>query len=191
MSRAFECYPDLEKTVDQSDGKMTEAAVYWTQVQFDVAGFVASLIPNYSDAEDVMQQVAVVAISKFDEFDQDRSFRDWVLGIARYEVLKYRERNAREKLIFCQALIDQIAAAYCRPERGTDQIYHALRQCLQAVKGRNRQALNQWYVKRAGAVQIAQELGISKNTLYVMLHRLRNSLRGCVERRLAATEEIS
>ena len=166
-----------------------EWTMRWMQVQFEVSCFITALIPNYHDARDVVQQVAVVALSKYDTFDQERSFKDWVMGIARYEVLKYRERNAREKLVFCQAIIDQVAEAYRRSDQGIDRMHHALRLCLKTVKGRNREALSMWYTEQAGAGQIARKLGITENAIYVLLHRVRNALRACVERRLIGMEE--
>lgn len=181
-----------EDSRNQADRKVvTELALRWTEVQFEVSSFVAALIPDFHDAHDVVQQVAVVVINKFDRYDQERPFRDWVLGIAKYEVLKYRERQAHEKLIFSQALIDRIAEAYRRPENSTQQVYQALKQCLRQVRGRNRRALQLWYTERMEAEQIAEWLGMKRNALYVMLHRVRASLRECVERRLAWGEKVS
>jgi len=74
------------KIVCDSNRKAEEISLHWSQVQFEVSRFVTALIPNYRDATDVVQQVALVAVKKFDHFESERSFRDWVMGIARYEI---------------------------------------------------------------------------------------------------------
>ncbi len=48
-----------------------------------VAAFVLSIIPDFHQAEDVLQQVAVVLVREFGQFDTSRPFLPWALGIAR------------------------------------------------------------------------------------------------------------
>ena len=47
-----------------------------------VAAFVLSIIPDFHQAEDVLQQVAVVLVREFGQFDTSRPFLPWALGIA-------------------------------------------------------------------------------------------------------------
>ena len=87
---------------------MQKLTLEWTAMQTDVFSYVVAIIPNFHDAQDVVQKVAVVIVNKYDQYDSKRSFREWVLGITRYEILKYRQNKAREKLVFSEILIDQI-----------------------------------------------------------------------------------
>ncbi|MFC1763750.1 sigma-70 family RNA polymerase sigma factor [Planctomycetota bacterium] len=165
----------------------------WTAVQPDVFSYVAAIIPNFHDAQDVVQKVAVVIVDKYEQYDSKRFFREWVLGITRLEILKYRQNKAREKLVFSENLIDRLTELHQhqKEDEKDDLFCHALRHCLKSVRGRRRVVLDMWYTEEVNADVIAKELVISKNTVYSIIHRVRNFLRTCVERRLASMEEIS
>ena len=48
-------------------------------------------------ADDLLQEVSSVLWEKLDQYDEARPFRAWALGIARLEVLKWRQRLARSR----------------------------------------------------------------------------------------------
>ena len=51
-----------------------QLARLWTESQPVVAAYVLSIIPNFHQAEDVLQQVAVALVSEFERFDASRPF---------------------------------------------------------------------------------------------------------------------
>ena len=170
---------------NRDQDKMTEITAAWVQSQFEVSSFISSLIPNYHDAQDVLQRTAVMVVQNYDRYDTERPFRNWAIGVARFQVLKYQEQKKREKMIFNQALIDQFAQTFCEDTHDPGEALQALRTCLNNVQGKSRKVLSLWYVDCAKADDIAAWLGIKKNALYVMLSRIRASLRECVKQRLA------
>ena len=170
---------------DQKQAATKQLAVYWTQAQPAVFSFICALIPSFHDAQDVLQRVAVVLVEKFDQYDPQRRFVDWAIGIARYEVLKYQRRVARDRQVFQQeATIDALVEAYAASQVPFNALHQALGKCLTHLKDRDRRLLRMWYAQEAGPEKIMQALGVAKKTVYVLLHRLRRSLRACVERRL-------
>jgi RNA polymerase sigma-70 factor (ECF subfamily) len=170
---------------DRLDQKaVTELTVYWTRAQPQVAGFISLMVPDFHDAEDVLQRVAVALVKKFHEFDRQRSFLDWAVGIARYEILAYRRRKARDRHVFDENIIEQISQMYREAEPAFDAVREALGECVGKVTGRNRRLLEMWYLHGVNQVQIARELDTTPNTVYVSLHRIRTALRDCVRRRL-------
>ena len=56
---------------------------YWTRAQPVVAGYVSSMTPDVHEADDLLQDTAVVLLRKFGEYDPGRSFVAWALGIAK------------------------------------------------------------------------------------------------------------
>lgn len=73
--------------------------------------FVRSLVPTHSDASEVMQDVAVVLWEKIGGFDEARDFRKWAFGVARYEALAFMRDRARDRHVFDERLIAQLAAS--------------------------------------------------------------------------------
>ena len=67
-----------------------------------IRAYVRRLVPLRSDADDVMQEVAVVLWEKFDEFREGGDFRAWALGVARFEVLAWLRDKARDRLVLAQ-----------------------------------------------------------------------------------------
>ena len=53
----------------------------------DLRRFVRSLLPNWTDADEVVQQTAIVIWRKFDQFDQETNFIKWACVISRFEAL--------------------------------------------------------------------------------------------------------
>ncbi len=172
----------MDKKLDQK--AVTELAVYWTKAQPQVANFISLMIPDFHDAEDVLQRVAVALVKKFPEFDRRRSFPDWAVGIARYEILAYRRRKARDRHVFDESIIEQVAQLYREAEPAFDEVREALGECMAKVTGRNRRLLELWYLGHTSQMDIAREFATTPGTIYVSLHRIRTGLRDCVRRRL-------
>ena len=83
----------------------------WTQAQPLVASYIGALVTDFRDAEDLLQEVAVICLRKFPDYDPQRPFAAWALGIARLEALRLRRTHARSRVLFNGELLDQIALA--------------------------------------------------------------------------------
>ena len=59
----------------------------WTTHQASVANYVHALVRDRPAAQDVLQETALLAFRKFPEYDAERPFVAWTLGIARFKVM--------------------------------------------------------------------------------------------------------
>lgn len=174
-------------SIDQSHSE--ELAVYWAQHQPVVAGYISSLIPSFQDADDVLQNVAVMTVKKFDEYDRERPFAAWVIGIARNMVRRYySEKKAKGHLVLdhraVEALSDLYEQEYFRIARRHDIRQNALERCMRQLKGQWKRVLEMYYLRELSPGRIAQQLGITPNNVFVSLHRVRIALRECVRNQL-------
>ena len=96
---------------------MTELTIRWTKAQPVVSGFISSMVPNFHDAEDILQRVALALVRKFDQYNHSKPFVDWALGMARYEILAYRRNKTTDKHFFDHDVITSMAAAAANPTR--------------------------------------------------------------------------
>jgi RNA polymerase sigma factor (sigma-70 family) len=74
-----------------------------------------------------------------------------------------------------------------RDEDDTEDIEECLRSCLQKLSAENRKLIVDYYAKEKQAKidhrsELAQQFGISVQTLRVKVYRIRVSLQGCIER---------
>jgi RNA polymerase sigma-70 factor (ECF subfamily) len=156
----------------------------WTQAQPMVASFLGALVPDFRDAEDLLQNVAVACLRKFDQYDAHRPFVAWALGTARLEVLHWRRGRARNRLLFDDSLLDQMAVISEELEPELDRRARALRECLRHLQGRADELVRLRYDEELKPAAIADRLRMAVVAVRVMLSRTRASLRDCIERKL-------
>jgi RNA polymerase sigma-70 factor (ECF subfamily) len=160
----------------------------WAAARPAVESFIATLVPRAAEAEDLLQNVAEVLLRKAAEYDGERSFTAWAIGVARYEVLGARRRHERSLLTFDSDMVDRIAQA---SEELADDLAlrrEALLACLERVGGRSREALRLRYAEGRAAPEIAEALRMRAVAVRVMLMRTRAALEKCIAARLAPRE---
>lgn len=162
---------------------MHDFALHWTQAQPTVAAFIWSLVPNGHDADDLLQRTAESLVEKFEEYDDSRSFVSWAMGVAKIEVLRFRQERRRDRLVFDDETIDVVEAAVNRSEYELAEMRTALKACAEQLTGRLKQVLQLHYAQEASPEDIAKRLGLSENAVFVSLHRARMAMRNCMERK--------
>ncbi len=171
-----------------SPHEVEELTLFWTAGQRAVSAFLRTLIPDPDQCQDVLQQVAVVVVRKFDEFDRSRSFNAWMIGIAKQEVLAFRRRQRTDRLVFSDAMVERIAETYqCVLGNMASDAADALERCVQKLRGTARTAIGLHYCDGMKTIEIAQRLEIEHGTVRMLLSRARKILRECIERQLGGS----
>lgn len=168
------------------DSTTKQAARAWTLAQPVVSAFIASLVQNLRDRDDVLQETAVAVIESFDRYDPARPFNAWAIGIARNQIGLYLRSRGRDRLVFDAEAVDQLAVAFegVTPEEA--QPLDHLRDCLQLLEGRSRELCDLRYRHDLKPASIAERVGMSANSVAKALQRIREQLRVCIERKNSA-----
>ena len=147
--------------------------------------FVRSLVPTRQMASEVMQDVILVLWEKF-EGAQD--FRGWAFGVAKNVVMRHLRSRSRDRHVFDDALVNQLAddAATLVPEQ--DRHREALEHCLGKLPAPQRELVLTAYTKGVRMDELATRRGQTPMALYKLLHRIRQALLDCVQRTLAQEE---
>lgn len=148
--------------------------------------YVLSLVANWADAEDVVQQASVVLWRKFDEFEPGTDFAAWGCRIARFKALNLLRSRGRDRLVFSDELLELIAEEGLEDLDRLEAERRALGQCLERLESEDRRLVQRCHAVGANVRHIAEELGRTPNALYKWLNRLRAALLTCIESRLAA-----
>ena len=157
---------------------------FWTEAQPKLAGYINALVADFAEAEDLLQNVAVILLRKFPEYDAQRPFIGWAIGITKREVLMARRRHARNFLCYQTDLLERISEAYEELAPELDDRSRALGECLKAVQGRASELLRLRYEDGLEPNAIAGRVGMAVVAVRVMLSRTRAALRECIERKL-------
>jgi RNA polymerase sigma-70 factor, ECF subfamily len=159
-------------------------AILWAEALPALSAFVRSVVPDFQQAEEILQRIAVTLVRKFDQYDAARSFGAWAIGFAKYEVLYYRRERATDKHLFDDELVERIAVGYQRFAVDADPYREALEHCLDRVDGRSRQAVELRYAHAMDYESVSRKLKLSPGATRMLLCRIRQKLRDCVEQRL-------
>lgn len=162
----------------------------YLQNQGRIYGFILSMVPDWSDADDLLQETATVLWSKFDRFEPGTDFGAWALKIARFEVLNFFKRNDPQKLQFREQTLKLIAPQFEKAMMQQDERRDALLHCIASLNQRDRQVLEMRYEMGASIRSIAQKISRSADTVYKSLNRIHRRLLFCVRTTLAKEEMI-
>ncbi|MEZ6056742.1 MAG: sigma-70 family RNA polymerase sigma factor [Planctomycetaceae bacterium] len=163
-----------------------------TQHQLALQMYVRSLLPGDAGASDVVQQANATIWAKRGEFELGTNFKAWAFSVARFEVLNYRKRQARDaRLVFSDELEQIVEAELAGMDLRLQERHDALRACLENLRPQDRMLLLHRYSSGGTLAEFAETVGRSVGGLKVTLHRLRSALLGCVERRLSVEEATS
>ncbi len=160
----------------------------------DLRRFIRSLLPPQADAEEVLQNTSVVLLRKMGHFSSssdpdDRSFLRWACVIAKYEVLSYRKKKAKEKLVFSGELLDMMADESMDEQSTREREHAALQECLLQLPAGQAKMIREAYAQGVKGTELAKDLGISAETFYMRMNRMRKKLLACVQERLMSGSE--
>ena len=163
-----------------------------TGIQMPLRLYVQSLLPGDPAAKDVAQQANATLWRKRDDFTLGTNFKAWAFSVARYEVLTFRKRQARDaRLVFGEDLEQTFAEEIAGRNDGAEQQHEALARCLGKLRPQDRELLMHRYAKAGTLSDFAAQAGRSVGGLKVTLHRLRNALLECMQRQSNAGEELT
>jgi RNA polymerase sigma-70 factor (ECF subfamily) len=157
----------------------------WMQAEPSVNAYVFAAVQRYQDAEDVVQQVALTAARRFEEYDGSRPFVAWVLWLAKSKIIDHYRVQGRRKLLFSEALLDQTAARLVERQAADHAGAAALETCLDKLPPKSRRLLDLRYVEDASMDAIARAIDSTAGSVRVMLFRIRDLLAACVKAELA------
>jgi RNA polymerase sigma-70 factor, ECF subfamily len=153
-----------------------------------VMAYLAVRVSIYQDAEDLAQEVFVTAFRKLDTFEAGRPFGPWLRGIGLHLLRNYQRKFRAQGVggaAELQALLDaQLDVSLEMQEEG--EMLAALKECLQEVEGPAKVLLMERYVQGRTVREIARTANRGYSALTMQLHRVRESLRRCVELKMAA-----
>lgn len=160
----------------------------WTEAQPVVSRYVESLVNDPWTARDIVQNTSVALLLKFEQFDPERPFLPWALGVAKFEILGNRRDLARNRIVCDLDLLEQYTAAWVEVSPRMEDEALALRHCVGKLQGKQQELLQLRYVEDLNSEDIASQLGRTATSVRTTLHRIRLALRRCIEGQLAERE---
>jgi len=152
-----------------------------------VLACLAVRMDSPNDAEDLAQEVFIVAHGKLAAFDPGRPFGPWLRGIAHNLLLNYRRKYrpaAVGHLVELQAVADQ-GIDQAHAAGGEEGLLGAMEGCLEKLDPESRDLLRLRYGESLPVGEVCARLQKKHSAVTMWLHRVRLALRDCIERRMA------
>jgi RNA polymerase sigma-70 factor (ECF subfamily) len=170
---------------EQTPPETVEFAAQLRRDQTRLYGYIHSLVRDLNDADDLFQQTTLILWKKFAEFDPTRSFFSWACGIARLEVANFLRGRGRQRLYFSDDLNLLLIEAQAEvPDEELEGRRDALARCVEKLRQRDRELLEECYGDAAGVHTAADRRGRSPQSVYNSLRRIRRALFECIGRTL-------
>lgn len=161
------------------------------QHQDNLKAYIGSLVRDRHLREDIFQDVAVILWKKFDEFDEIRSFGAWARGIASNKIMQAFARLKKNDVALSPEALDAVRVMFDQQDDTADSWVDeqlALEMCLKKLPRKSRRLIALRYDHGLKLREIANEVHSTLDAVHKALTRLRDGLRKCVERELAAVQ---
>ncbi|MGI9245034.1 MAG: sigma-70 family RNA polymerase sigma factor [Verrucomicrobiales bacterium] len=160
-----------------------QATRHWTSAQPAVAAYVASMVRDRHDREDVLQETALAVMGSFGSYDPTRPFQAWAVGVARNQIRLYLRRRGRDRLVFGDETMATLGSTFENAMPPEELDY--LPGCIDQLEGRARELCDLRYQDGLKPAAISKKVGMTANTVAKALQRIREQLRACIKLSLA------
>jgi RNA polymerase sigma-70 factor, ECF subfamily len=150
-----------------------------------VLAFIRALVPDPSQADDVFQTTSLVLWRSFATYRRDAEFLPWAIGVARHQVLMHWRTRRRDRHVFSEELLLDLAAATESGLADAERRQRALEACVARLPERQRDLIRLFYGENRSAGEIAASWNRTVHAVYKALATMRKALLECVTARLA------
>ena len=147
-----------------------------------VRSYLRSLVQDYHDLSEIMQNAFITAWEKYSKFEGDENdFCKWMCVIARFQALKFRQTQARDKWVLSDKLLEKISTEGVNDIASTERWIEKLEDCLKELPEPNRDLIKQAYTPKQTIKAMAAERETTPDALYQKLRRIRKALAKCMD----------
>lgn len=145
-----------------------------------IFNFVLAAVPQYSVAEDIMQDTIIRLWDKFPEFRQNGNFAAWGIGFAKYVVLEYQKKDRVPLVLFDSDALDNLCPISEKIEY--DHRMEALHLCFERLPDIQKHILEMRYSENLAIREIALRIGKPIHGMYKAVTKIHFLLQQCIER---------
>lgn len=150
-----------------------------------IYAYILSIVPNVSDADDIMQETSAIMWRKFSDFKSDMSFVAWGLTIARYQIMSYLKKRKRSKVCFSEDLTKLLEKEAEKTLSEMDDRLDALKHCIKKLNLTDQDLLKLRYERNLTLQNIGAHISKSTRASFYSLSRIHKLLLRCIKGELS------
>ena len=152
-----------------------------------ILAYVQSIVRDPHTAEDVLQDISILAVNKREAIADEVHFRGWIRRAARLEAMNVLCRQKKAPRPLSEPILDLLEGHWDNQDDDwSARRIEALGVCLKKLTPGSRQLVEMRYGEGIAGNRLAELLGKPTNTIYVAMSRIHRKLGECVRRRLAS-----
>lgn len=151
-----------------------------TESQGWLYGYILGMLANHDAANEVLQEANVVIWRKASEFQLGTSFHSWAIRIANFQVMAYRQKRMKDRLVFDHDLLELIGKRVHERMVDYEEKMSQLQNCLEELPERSRDVVKRRYFDGDSLKKIACDLNRNQNAIGQLIFRIKNKLIECV-----------
>ena len=160
----------------------------YVECQSGLYRFIATLVPNRADAEELFQEASLTAWRIRDRFDAKREMSPWLCGIARNLVAAHYRKQKSLAVTLDPDVVERLGQQQMDEDVVLRERARALNQCLEKLPVRHRDLVRQYYESDQTIQSFSQAQGLSAEAVYKMMQRVRLALFQCINQSMKRGE---
>jgi RNA polymerase sigma-70 factor, ECF subfamily len=169
------------------DDQTRQFLALWTESARRIFAFILTVLPNWNDAEDLLQDTSALLWERFDQYRPGSDFVAWGCRVAYLKVLEFR-RSRKKAVCFTDSLTSALSDLAQRESDSLSLRGEALVDCMQKLAQRDHELITLRYTPGATVRSVAAQINKSVDATYKALNRVHDQLFDCVQTTLREEE---
>lgn len=148
------------------------------------------LISDKEDAQDMVQEVFMAALVRYDSFQHKSNPLTWLNAILQHKIADFYRKKYKNPIAYdLSSFFDEngswkdTSVAQPWEEPSPEDAERALHRCIEKLPERWKIPVKLYYLKEKKNEEVCQEMGITTTNLWKILQRSRLQLRECLEKK--------
>ncbi|MCE5186758.1 MAG: sigma-70 family RNA polymerase sigma factor [Planctomycetaceae bacterium] len=173
---------DFEKHDNSFEGKIRtkEFISLLSLTQVRLYSYILSILGNFNDADDVIQETTLTMWQKFDQFQSGTDFLAWGVSVAYYKILEHRKKKKIPQL--SDELIEQLNSRATDNLKDSNIYIEKLEYCMKKLNAGDYSLINQRYMSGYTVAELSKRFNVTIQAIYLRLSKIQGVLTRCIKR---------
>lgn len=158
------------------------------QSQNQIYSYILTMVPNWSDAEDILQDTSEILWRKYGQGEKIEYFAALGIKVAQNLIYQYYRQKKQQDRLLTEEAFEDLAAYAGQLSSEADRRVRMLHTCLSKLPGRDMELIRLRYESGYTVRKMAEVTNRSAEGLYKVMGRIHDMILRCVRRGLAMEE---
>jgi RNA polymerase sigma-70 factor, ECF subfamily len=155
--------------------------------QIRIYSYIMSMVGNFNDTDDIMQETTLKMWQKFSEFESGTDFLSWGISIAYYRIKEFRKKKNVPQL--SDELVEILHKKAPQKLENTSLYIEKLEDCLKKLNPRDFSLVNYRYMSGYTVAELSKRFNVTIQAIYLKLSKIQGLLTRCIKQSVLVEEK--